>query len=408
MEHPGERVGRRQERARLWDAHYVLAIFVNFCISGLMYLLITTTALYALDRFRTDELLAGVVSGSFVVGAIVSRLIAGKFLDVVGRRRILLLGLLLCVVLGAAQAFIAELWLLIVVRGLHGVAFGAASSGVSAGVLAAIPAQRRAEGVGYYALSTTFGSALGPLLGIVLMQTFDYAALFLGAAVWGALGLAAALVLRLPEHVLTDADRRRLRSWHPWTFLEPSVLPISAIMLVASIGFSGVLSFLNAYAVTEGAGAIGGAYFLFYAAVVFVSRLFVGRLQDRFGDNAIVYPLLVCLAAGLVVLWVGLDGALPFLSAALMGFGFGAMMPTVQTIVVSIAGPERVALATTTFFFAADIGFGVGPIIDGMLVEAFGYQGMYLALAGVALAGIVLYTLTHGRAARAVPPLPRP
>ena len=50
-----------------------------------------------------------------------------------------------------------------------------------------------------------------------------------------------------------------------------------------------------------------------------------------------VYPLLVCLAAGLVVLWIGLEGAPPYVSAALMGFGFGAIMPTIQSIVVSTA-----------------------------------------------------------------------
>lgn len=385
------------QRTPLWSAHYVLAIFVNLCIAAIMYLLITTTALYALESFRADEVVAGIVSGSFIVGAIVARLVGGKFLDVMGRKRTLVVGLLICVILAVAQAFVTDLWLLVILRGLHGVAFGAASSGVSTGVLASIPASRRAEGVGYYGLSTTLGSAIGPFMGILLIDGFGYAALFVGAALWGAAGLAAALVLRLPERVLTAADRERLRSWHPWTFVERSVLPISAVMLIASIGFSGVLSFLNPYAVVAGAGAIGGSYFLFYAAVVFVSRLFVGRLQDRFGDDAVMYPLLVCLAGGLFVLWVGLDGALPFISAALMGFGFGAMMPTVQSIVVSIAGPERVALATTTFFLAADIGFGLGPIVDGALVAVFGYQGMYLTLAGVALAGILLYMSTHGR-----------
>lgn len=394
---------REGARTPLWSTHYVLAILVNLCIAAIMYLLITTTALYALDRFRADEVVAGVVSGSFIVGAVVARLVGGKFLDVIGRRRTLVAGLIVCIVLALAQAFVTELWLLVLLRGLHGVAFGAASNGVSTGVLASIPASRRAEGVGYYGLSTTFGSAIGPLMGLLLVESFDYPALFIGAALWGAAGLAAALVLRLPERVLTHADRARLRSWHPWTFVERSVLPISAVMLIAGVGFSGVLSFLNPYAVAEGAGAIGGSYFLFYAAVVFVSRLFVGRLQDRFGDNAVVYPLLACLVGGLVVLWTGLDGALPFVSAGLMGFGFGAMMPTIQSIVVSVAPPERVALATTTFFLAADIGFGVGPIVDGALVAAVGYRGMYLALAGVGLLGIGLYAVTHGRAARRLP-----
>lgn len=392
--------GRRQEREPLWNPQYVLAIIVNCCIATIMYLLITTTALYALDRFRADEIAAGLVSGSFIIGAIIARLVGGKFLDMVGRRRTLLVCMVVCVVLSLMQTWAADIWLLILLRCLHGVAFGAASTAVSTSVLAAIPASRRAEGAGYYGISTTLGSAVGPVLGLFVIAEWDYPALFIVAASWGCAGLAAAFLLHPPERELSPAERLRLRSWNVWTFIERSALPVAGVMLVSSIGFSGVLSFLNPYAESEGLMGIGGWYFLFYAAVAFISRLFVGRLQDRFGDNAVVYPLLLCLAGGLILLWVGLEGALPVLSAALLGFGFGALMPTVQSIVVEIAGPAKVALATSTFFLAADLGLGVGPIIDGALVAAFGYRGMYFALATVALIGVVYYRMTHAKQSR--------
>jgi len=375
----------------------VLAIAVNFCIAAVFYLLITTTALYALESFRTDEVVAGIVSGSFIVGSVVARLLGGKFLDVVGRRRMLVACLVACVVLATAQAFVGDLALLVLLRGLHGVAFGAASTAVSAGVFSFIPASRRSEGAGYYGVSTTLGSAIGPIMGVAVIAAFSYRALFLAAAAWGVLGLVGALLLRLPERPPTSEDWTRLRSWSLWTFVDRRSLPVAGIMFAAGIGFSGVLSFLNPYAVHGGAGAIGGTYFAAYALVVLVSRLFVGRLQDRFGDNAVVYPLLVCLAAGLAVLSVGVGGVLPYLSAALIGFGFGALMPTVQSIVVTLAGPERVALATSTFFLMVDLGVGIGPVLDGALLALFGYPGMYLVLSGVAVLGSGYYFLVHGR-----------
>lgn len=375
----------------------MLAIFVNCCIATILYLLITTTALYALEQFRADEVAAGLVSGSFIIGAVIARIIGGKFLDVVGRRRTLLACMFACVLLALVQIWASDIWVLIVLRCLHGVAFGAASTAVSTSVLAAIPASRRAEGAGYYGISTTLGSAIGPVLGVVIIAQWSYQALFIVAALWGCVGLAAAIMLRPPERELSARERRELRSMNIWTFIERSALPIAGVMLAASIGFSGVLSFLNPYAQTHGFGAIGGWYFLVYAAVAFLSRMFVGRIQDRFGDNAVVYPLLLCLAGSLILLWVGLDGWLPVLSAALLGFGFGALMPTVQAIVVEVAGPTKIALATSTFFLAADLGLGLGPILDGVLVAAFGYRGMYLLLATVAVLAIVYYTFTHGK-----------
>lgn len=388
---------RTREKPPLWSGRYVLAILVNYCIASIFYLLVTTTALYAIHAFQADEVVAGVVSGSFVVGSLVARLVGGKFLDVVGRKRTLLVGMLVCVLLAVAQIFIADLTLLIVVRGLHGIAFGVASTAVTAGVFAVIPASRRAEGTGYYGISTTFGSATGAFVGTILIASFGYESLFVAAASLAALGLAASLVLRLPERELTDADRAALGSWSIWTFVDRSSLPVATVMLIAGISFSSVLSFVNPYSVHVTGEAVGGTYFAVYGGVVLLTRLFVGRLHDRFGDDAVMYPLLACLVAGTAVLAFGAETWIAVLSAVLMGFGFGALMPTVQSIGVTLAGTERVALATSTFFLMTDIGVGLGPVLDGAIAGAVGYQGMYVALSGIGLLATVYYAFTHGR-----------
>ncbi len=380
------------------SARFVLAVAVNFCIAAIFYLLVTTMALYAIEVFRTDELVAGIVAGAFVVGSIVARLVGGKFLDVIGRRRTLLACLAACVLLALAQIVAAELWAVVVLQGLMGIAFGAASNAVSAGAFSLIPASRRAEGVGYYGISTTLGAAAGPLLGTLLIAGLGYQALFLATAVWAVIGLAGALVLRLPERELDAADRTALRSWGLWTFIDRRSFPVASLMIPTGIAFSGVLSFVNPYSVSATGAAIGGSYFALYAVVVFAARLFVGRIQDRFGDNAVVYPLFACLAAGTGILAFGVDGWIPYVSAVLVAFGFGAMMPTAQSLAVGLAGPHRVALATSTFFLAADIGIGVGPVVDGAIAGAVGYPALYAVLAGVAVLGAVGYTLVHGRA----------
>jgi predicted MFS family arabinose efflux permease len=384
-------------REPLWGARYLLAIGVNWCIAVIFYLLVTTMALYALEEFRADELVAGAVASAFVVGSVVARLVGGKFLDVIGRRRTLLGCLAACIVLALLQAIVDQLWLVALLQGLNGVVFGAASTAVSAGAFALIPASRRAEGAGYYGISTTLGSAVGPVLGTLLIGELGFRSLFIAVACCAAVGLLGALFLRLPERVLGDADRASLRSWGIWTFVERSAMPVAALMFVAGIAFSGVLSFVNPYSVSATGSAIGGAYFAVYAAVVLIGRLFVGRIQDRLGDNAVVYPLLVCLAAGTALLVVSAEGWIAFTSAVLMAFGFGVLMPTVQSITVTLAGTERVALATSTFFLAVDLGVGLGPLIDGALVSLLGYPAMYAALAAVSVLGIGYYALTHGR-----------
>ena len=45
-----------------------------------------------------------------------------------------------------------------------------------------------------------------------------------------------------------------------------------------------------------------GAYFVAYAVTVLVSRPFAGRLQDRRGDNAVLYPSLLLFVVALLLL----------------------------------------------------------------------------------------------------------
>jgi MFS family permease len=138
-------------------------------------------------------------------------------------------------------------------------------------------------------------------------------------------------------------------------------------------------------------------FFLVYAVAVLVSRLFVGRIHDRQGDNAIIYPALAVFAAGLGLL--ALEPAVWSIAAAgvLSGLGFGSLTPSVQAIAVTEAPEMRLGTATSTFYLMLDLGVGVGPVVLGALLPLTGYPGMFGALCVLVLAAVVLYYVVHGR-----------
>ena len=89
---------------RLWTAGFVLMWAGQFLISMNFYLLMTVMALYAMERFGTDEALAGVATSAFIVGAVLARLLTGKYMELLGRRRVLLAALVLVWVLVSLAA----------------------------------------------------------------------------------------------------------------------------------------------------------------------------------------------------------------------------------------------------------------------------------------------------------------
>ncbi|GGG59713.1 MFS transporter [Kocuria dechangensis] len=386
-----------EQPQRVWTKGFVLMWAGQFLVSMNFYLLMTVMALYAMERFGTDESSAGVATSTFIVGAVVARLLTGKYMEIVGRRRVLLAALVLLTLCSAAYLLDTGFAGLLVVRVLNGVAFGMSTTVLPAAVQALIPPGRRGEGTGYFMLSTTLAAALGPLVGLTLSTAAGYPVLF-----WTCTGVAAAgallgVVTRVPELTLSAEQRRGLRSFAPSQFVEARALPVAALMLFVGTGYASILSFINPFAVQEDLVGPAGAYFLAYAATILVSRPFAGRLQDRRGDNAVLYPALVLFAVALLLLAAADSAAVMLASGTVLGVGYGAVLSAAQAAAVRSAPLTRVGLATSTFFLSMDVGVALGPVLLGALVPALGYRGMYVAAAGVVVLGLVYYAAVPAR-----------
>jgi predicted MFS family arabinose efflux permease len=286
---------------------------------------------------------------------------------------------------------------LIGLRFLHGVAFGAGNTALGASVQAIIPPARRSEGTGYYGLSATLATAVGPFLAVTLSGSGNYAAIFYASSAFSAAAFAIALLLRLPEPPRHAGHPAAHKRGFLASLVERAVLPVTAVILLTGLGYSGVVAFLTSYTSSQGMAGLASWFFLIYAAAVTVSRLFMGRVQDRRGDNIVIYPALVFFAAGVGLLAFPPSPATIVAAAVLAGFGYSALMSGLQAIAVSMVAPTRIGTAVSTFYLVLDVGAGLGPVLLGALVPAAGFQGMYAACSVLAVAAIGVYHVAHGR-----------
>ena len=149
---------------KLFTRDFVLAAMANLFISMVFYLLMTSMALYAVDRFQASDSAAGLASSVFIIGSVTARFFAGKLLQVLGRKRLMVISLCIYVLASVLYIYSDTLWLLLIVRFVHGMAFGAGNTAIATAVQAIIPPARRSEGTGYFGLSTTLSTAAGPFL----------------------------------------------------------------------------------------------------------------------------------------------------------------------------------------------------------------------------------------------------
>ncbi|WP_258935448.1 MFS transporter [Nesterenkonia pannonica] len=157
------------------------------------------------------------------------------------------------------------------------------------------------------------------------------------------------------------------------------------------------MTFLNGYARELGMLDAASVYFLLYSGGMLITRLFTGRIQDRYGDNSVIYPALCLFVASMALTaWAPGSWAL-YVGGVLVYGGFGTMLPALQAVIANALPTHRISIGVSTFFICMDVGFGFAPLMLGPVVEAMGYQFMYAACAAVIALNLVLYWLVHGR-----------
>src|SRR5699024_11868211 len=116
---------------------------------------------------------AGFASSAFVLGAVVARVITGKYLDFIGRRRLLIITMAVSVLASLAYLVADSLTVLIGLRIVHGIAFGAGNTAIMTAIQSMIPAPTRGEGTGCFGTATTPSKAPGPSPGVALARQCD-------------------------------------------------------------------------------------------------------------------------------------------------------------------------------------------------------------------------------------------
>jgi MFS family permease len=190
------------DNASLWTKNFVLVSAINFQLVLIFYLLVVVIVGYAVAELGASTAQAGLVSGLFIVGTLVGRLLVGQFLERFGRKTTLVAGLIGFLLFSFLYFVHFGVGMLLFVRFMHGFMMGIASSVLGTIIAQILPPARRGEGIGYYSMSSTLGTAIGPFLAIWMMLHIGYHAIFIVSSSIALSCLLVALIIQVPMLVL--------------------------------------------------------------------------------------------------------------------------------------------------------------------------------------------------------------
>jgi EmrB/QacA subfamily drug resistance transporter len=305
----------------------------------------------------------------------------GRLGDLVGRRRLLLAGLVLFTVASVLCGIAPTLWLLIAARAAQGLGAAVMMAIGMALVGEAVPKARTGRAMGLLGTMSAVGTALGPTLGGVLIAAFGWRAIFL-------VNVPLTIIALLLAHRYLPAGVARPRSDRPGfdslgTLLLALTLAAYALAMTIGRGSFGALN----VALLLAAGLGVGLFVLVEAKTASpLIRLEMFRnsvLSAGLATSVLVLtvamatlvvgPFYLSQALGLDPAAVGLVMSSGPIFSALSGIPAGRIVDRVGAPFMSIAG--LIAMAVGSFALAMlPATFGIAGYVAALALLAPGYQ----------------------------------
>jgi EmrB/QacA subfamily drug resistance transporter len=299
----------------------------------------------------------------------------GRLGDIVGRRRLLIVGVSLFTAASLLCGLAPTLPLLIAARALQGVGAAVMMALTTALISETVPKERTGSAIGLLGTMSATGTALGPSLGGLILARFGWQEIFLVQVPLGMLALL--LVWRFLPIRMQSTSTQKPRFDNLGTFLLGSTLAAYALAMTIKPA-TGHFGEVNLYLLT--AFVIGVALFIYLESKV-ASPLF--RLS-LFGDRKLTASLLTSALITTVMMSTLVVG--PFylsrglgLSPAMVGICL-SIGPIVSALTGAPAGRVVDRFGTQAILLSGLISMMMAAVLIASLPSSYGVIGYLLPL----------------------------
>ena len=367
---------RFQEPTKLWNKWYITILLLSMVNHVASQLITPIVSKYAMSIGATMAT-AGTIAGLMSLAAMFARPFAGLSSDRINKK-------LIIAVTGAVTGVCMYLYsasksveMMAAVRFVHGISFSFSTVALLAFNTMFIPKDKIGEGIGWSVVTTTLATAMGPNLGLWLVDHFGYKACFAAAAIGTIIPNLCFLVVpnRQEPHVPEKSAKFNVND-----FISLQIFPFALLTGLFSCCNGIVNSFLALLGDERGIKGVG-VFFTAYSVILIVTRPITGKLYDQKGIKFIMYPSIALAALSMLLLGKATSTWIVLLAGVLKALGQGTGAPSIQAHCLKKLGRDKAGVVSSTCYMGNDIGNTVGPAIGGLIASRAGYGSMFITIA---------------------------
>jgi MFS transporter, DHA1 family, tetracycline resistance protein len=379
----------------------LIIIFLTVFIDLLGFGIIIPLLPFYAESYGANAFTVGMLSTVYSLMQFVFAPIWGRSSDRIGRRPIILIGLLGSCISYLSLALASSLALIFAARVVGGIA-GANIPTAQAYIADITTAENRARGMGMVGAAFGLGFIFGPAIGGVLTHLGPSAPMWASSAL--CFGNFVAAWFLLPESRPTSEARRALGRMDMLrrSLTKPNLLLLLVLYFIVSMSFS---SFEATFALfTERrfgftAANIGYLFAFVGCVLALVQGLLVGHAVRVVGERRLIPMAVAVIAIGLGL--VPLSHSIPLLLVALaaLALGMGFNSPAMSSMVSRLTDPDDQGGVLGLAQSLASLGRIAGPAWGGLLFDRFGPSTPYLSAATMMTVafGVALVSLSRSQ-----------
>jgi MFS family permease len=361
-------------------------------------------ALYITEKFNVGMTEVGVLFALFSLSSFVGSFLGGALTDRVGRRRILIFGLLASSFSTLLMGFIESLQAFYVLALIAGIFTDVAGPAHQAMVVDLVPEEKRAEGFGILRVAFNLAVVIGPMIG-GLMAARSYQLLFVTDAIISTItaGIVFFFLRETKPKTRSGAQPETVgatfkgygRVLRDGTFM----LFVGACILMGLV-YMNMNTTLGVYL-----RDVHNAEAWNYGLLLSINALMVVFLQFPIAHQITDRPPLLMMAVGTALYAVGFamyglvsGNAMFVLAMVIITVGEMIVSPVAQALVARFAPEDMRGRYMAIFGISWSIPFMIGPLLAGLILDNLNPNLLWYAAGFIGMLAVLGFLYLHRRA----------
>lgn len=160
-------------KVKLWTNQYVVIILLSLVMFMSFYMITAGFPIYV-ARFSNNPALAGIMTTALMTASLITRFFASVIIQKINMKILLIISLVYFIGTIGLTFISQAVWFLVLIRVLQGIGFSMLTILVFTISSSIVPKSRLGEGIVYFAMSTSVGTTLGPLIAISYLANFSF------------------------------------------------------------------------------------------------------------------------------------------------------------------------------------------------------------------------------------------